>query len=53
MNALGQQIKKAPLEIKTGQNSYSISHQMSSGIYFVVVSTNDGKVYQNKIVITK
>lgn len=53
MNALGQQIKKMPVEIKIGLNSYSFDHQMNSGIYFVVVSTNDGKVYQNKIAVTR
>lgn len=53
INALGQQIKKMPVEIKTGQNNYSIEHQFNTGIYFVVVSTVDGKIYQNKIVVAK
>lgn len=53
VNAFGQQIKKIPASIKTGSNSYSINHQASPGIYFVVVSTNDGNVYHNKIVVAE
>lgn len=53
VNALGQQIKKIPALIKSGKNNYSIEHQLSSGIFFIVVSTNDGRSYQNKIVVAK
>ena len=53
VNALGQQIKKTAAEIKPGSNTYSINHQMNAGIYFVVLSTDDGEIYQNKIVVAK
>ena len=53
INALGQQIKKMSLSIKAGQNNFSLGHQVDRGIYFVVLTTADGKVYQNKIIITK
>ncbi|HLC83313.1 MAG TPA: T9SS type A sorting domain-containing protein, partial [Bacteroidia bacterium] len=53
LNALGQQIKRMPAEIKTGSNNYSINHQMNAGIYFVVLSTSDGKIYQSKVVVAK
>ncbi len=53
VNSFGQQIKKIPASIKTDFNSYSIEHRMGAGIYFVILTTEDGKLYQNKLVVTK
>ena len=53
VNALGQQIKKTAAEIKSGSNNYSMNHQLNAGLYFVVLSTDDGKVYQSKVVVAK
>lgn len=53
VNALGQQIKKMPVEISVGENNYSMAYETSDGMYFLILSSNDGKVYQNKIIITK
>ncbi|CAN5556066.1 hypothetical protein BH10BAC1_BH10BAC1_09160 [soil metagenome] len=51
LNALGQQIIKTPLTIKTGSQNYSMQHQLNSGIYFISVVTSDGNVVQKKICV--
>ncbi len=53
VNSLGQQIKKTSAEIKIGQNSYLINHPESSGVYFIVLTTENGDVFQNKLAFIK
>lgn len=53
LNSLGQQIKKTSISINAGQNKYSLSHQLKSGICFVVLTTSRGNVFQKKVVVTK
>jgi hypothetical protein len=53
VNAMGQQIQKTAIDINTGANHYSLQHSMSPGIYFILVEANDGKVYNNKVVVAK
>lgn len=53
VNALGQQIEKIPVEINVGENNYSLPYQTSYGMYFLILSSSDGRVYQSKIITTK
>lgn len=53
INAVGQQMKYQEINVSTGQNKYSLSHQFNTGIYFVVVTTSKGQVFQKKVLITK
>ena len=50
-NSMGQVMKNKSLRLSIGPNRCSMEHALSPGIYFLVLSTNDGTVYQNKIII--
>lgn len=53
LNSIGQRMENTSVELKTGLTQHTIEHSLSSGIYFVVVTTKDGKMVQNKIVVSK
>lgn len=48
-NSIGQQMTIKAIEIKAGANHYSLTPPEISGVYFVVLITKDGNVYQNKV----
>lgn len=52
-NSIGQQMTKMAVEIKAGANQYSLTHQEISGVYFVVLTTNNGEIYQSKILLAR
>ena len=52
-NSMGQVMKNKSLLLTSGSNHDTMEHDLSSGIYFLVLSTSDGTIYQNKIIIAQ
>ncbi len=53
LNSLGQELKGDAIILSQGENKHSISHQFTSGIYFLVFRADNGKSYQRKISLNK
>lgn len=53
VNSLGQKITKQALQINSGQNTYVIPYDNTSGSYYLILTTEEGKTYQEKILIVK
>lgn len=51
INAAGQQVSLGKQQISKGVSTISVPENIQKGIYFVVLETKAGKIYQQKVVL--
>lgn len=51
INAAGQQVSLDKQQISKGVSAVSVPENIQKGIYFVVLETKEGKIYQQKVVL--